>query len=90
MTINSNVKILDTVFLQEVDEETILLDSNTEEYFSLNEVGGIFYNILLEETSLVKVLDILNEHFDIPISELKKDLLNFIDTLDKKGLVDIV
>ena len=46
MTLESKVKINENVFLQEVDDETILLDSETQEYFSLNEVGTLFYHLL--------------------------------------------
>ena len=32
-------QIPQTVFIQEIDDEIILLDTITQEYFSLNEVG---------------------------------------------------
>ena len=34
-------QIPQTVFIQEIDDEIILLDTITQEYFSLNEVGKI-------------------------------------------------
>lgn len=90
MTLQSNVKILDRVFLQEVDDETILLDSKTEEYFSLNEIAGIFYNLLKQESSLVKIVDILTKEFDIPKKQIEFDLLNFVTALDKKRLIEVI
>jgi len=87
LTLNTNIKILDTVFLQTVDDATILLDTTTEEYFSLNEIGAIFYEILQEEQNLGKVIDILKEGFDITEEQLKTDLFAFIKALEEKGLL---
>ena len=89
MTIESNVTLLDSVFLQEVDNETILLDINTEEYFSLNEIAGVFYQLLKEESSLAKVLEELKECFEVPQEQLKTDLIAFVKALKEKGLVTI-
>lgn len=89
MLIKHNINIIDTVFLQEVDEETILLDTSTEEYFSLNEVGNIFYHMLKEEPSLEKSSEVLAEHFQRPLEEIQKDLLAFAKALEAKGLATI-
>lgn len=89
MTLDKNVAILDTVFLQEVDNETILLDIKTEEYFSLNEIGGMFYQLLKVESNLKKVLEELMEHFEVPAEQLEKDLLTFVSALEEKGLVTL-
>jgi len=89
MTIDSKVRILDTVFLQEVDDETILLDINTQEYFSLNEVGGVFYHMLKDEASLQKSAEVLAEHFEVSLEDIEKDLLAFVKALSEKGLVTL-
>jgi len=84
-----NVILLDTVFLQEVDDETILLDTKTEEYFSLNEVGNIFYHMLKEEPSLEKAVVVLAEHFEVTQDQIEKDLMVFVKALEEKGLVSL-
>lgn len=84
-----NVILLDTVFLQEVDDETILLDTKTEEYFSLNEVGNIFYHMLKEEPSLEKAAVVLAEHFEVTQDQIEKDLMVFVKALEEKGLVSL-
>lgn len=89
MTLETNVVLFDSVFLQEVDEETILLDINSEEYFSLNEVGSIFYQMLKDEPNLIKAAKLLEEHFDVPASRIESDLLSFVKALEEKGLVTL-
>jgi hypothetical protein len=87
MTLQTNVTLLDTVFLQEVDDEIILLETESEEYFSLNETGGIFYDVLKDETNLGKVMEELKECFEISEEQLQKDLFAFVEALEQKGLV---
>ena len=87
MGINKTVKINENVFLQEVDGETILLDIQTEEYFSLDEIGTMFYKLIREESDLDRALSELQEHFEVAPEVLKQDLLTFVERLEKKGLL---
>jgi len=89
MNLESKVVLLETVFVQEVDEETILLDTNTQEYFSLDEIGSIFYHFLEEEQDLKIIVKELSEHFSIKESTLEADLLEFLKNLKKKNLIQV-
>ena len=90
MNLESKVVLLDTVFVQEVDEETILLDTSTQEYFSLDEVGTIFYHFLEEEQDLKVIVKELAKHFSTKESTIEIDLLAFLKALEEKGLVDFL
>ena len=89
MNLDSKVTLLDTVFVQEVDEETILLDTTTQEYFSLDEIGSIFYHFLEEEEDLNVIVKELSEHFSKDEKVIENDLLQFLKALQKKGLVKV-
>ena len=89
MTLESKVKINENVFLQEVDDETILLNSETQEYFSLNEIGTLFYHLLQEHQSLEEVLSELKESFDVDEDQLKKDLFSFVKALEERNLLKL-
>ncbi len=90
MTLESKVTIPESLFMQEVDGETILLDANSEEYFSLNETGTMFYKLLKEESSLQDVIEILQETFEISKEQLERDLLSFTTALQEKKLLVVV
>jgi hypothetical protein len=89
MKINKTVKLDENVLLQEVDNETILLDVKTSDYFSLNEIGTMFYKLIQEEPNLDLVLEELTEHFEVPKEKLKDDLLAFVYALEEKGLLSL-
>ena len=84
-----NIYIKDSVFLQEVDSETILLDSETEEYFSLDEIGAIFYQMLKEEPNFKKAATELAEHFKTDEKIIEMDLANFVKNLMDKKLLNV-
>jgi len=89
MDLKSKVVLLETVFVQEVDDETILLDTNTQEYFSLDEIGTIFYHFLEEEEDLQIIVKELAVHFSTKESTIEVDLMSFLQTLEEKALVEI-
>jgi len=90
MTLDTKVEINEDVFIQEVDDETILLDSKTQEYFSLNEIGRIFYHFLAEKKVLRDVLEALKEQFDVAEDQLQKDLFAFVKALEDKNLLKLL
>jgi len=90
MTLESKVEINENVFIQEVDDETILLDSETQEYFSLNEIGTLFYYFLQEYETLQKVLDELKKSFDVDEAQLKEDLFDFVKALEEQNLLKVL
>ena len=90
MNLESKIVLLDTVFLQEVDEETILLDTDTQEYFSLDEIGSMFYHFLEEEQNLKIIIKDLSEHFMTEEKIIENDLFNFLKALEEKGLVKVM
>lgn len=87
MTLDTKITIPDTLFLQTVDDETILLDTNTQEYFSLNEVGTIIWNILEEKKDLNEVQKEILNIYDTDENQVKSDILNFFEALKEKKLI---
>lgn len=90
LTLDTTIVVPDTVFVQTVDNETIILDSNTQEYFALNEIGGIFWEVLKDTPNLTQVYTTLKEHFDdAGTFQIEQDLLEFVEALEEKGLIKI-
>ncbi|PLY04742.1 MAG: hypothetical protein C0625_15850 [Arcobacter sp.] len=89
MTLDSKVIIPDTLFLQKVDEETILLDTVSQEYFSLNEVGSVIWEILSDKKELTLVKDEILARYEIDESQVENDILKFVEALAEKKLITI-
>ena len=89
MNIKSKVTISKNVFAQEIDDETIILDSTTQEYFSLNEIGKVIWSLLAENKNLEQIKEEMLEMYEVPEEQLEKDVLNFFQALEQKGLINI-
>ncbi|WP_368029613.1 PqqD family protein [Arcobacter sp. s6] len=89
MNIKSKVTISKNVFAQEIDDETIILDSTTQEYFSLNEIGKVIWSLLSENKNLEQIKEEMLEMYEVPEEQLEKDVLNFLQALEQKGLISI-
>jgi len=89
MNLKQKVKFEETVFTQEIDEEMVLLDMNSENYFGLDEVGTSIWKALQHTSVLSEVLDILLEEYDVSRDVLLSDLEVFISELEKNTLVTL-
>lgn len=89
MTINSKIEIPDTLLLQKVDDETILLDSNTQEYFSLNEIGTLIWELVSEKSNLEEVKKEISTIYEVDEKQVETDILSFLKEVENKGLIKI-
>ena len=89
MDFNQQIIFADTVFAQEIDGEMVLLDMNSENYFSLDKTGTDIWKAIEEKKVLKDVFDTLLEVFDVEEEVLKHDLVNFIKELENSGLIEV-
>ena len=89
MNINSKITLSKNVFAQEIDEETIILDSETQEYFSINEIGKVIWSLIEEKKNLEEIKAEMLDMYEVPQEQIEKDLLNFIQALEQKGLIKV-
>ncbi len=87
MTLETNYTIPSTVMLQIVDDETLLFNSATELFFTLNEVGTVMWEIMSENSALRAVYDELIEVYDVPSDQLEADIITFATVLKEQGLL---
>ena len=89
MNIKSKITLSKNVFAQEIDEETIILDSETQEYFSINEIGKVIWSLIEEKKNLEEIKAEMLDMYEVPQEQIEKDLLNFIQALQQKGLIKV-
>ena len=82
-------QIPQTVFIQEIEDEIILLDTITQEYFSLNEVGKNIIDLISENLTKDEMVEELSNIYEVDRIQIEKDLINFAKLLEEKGLITI-
>ena len=89
IALNQKVSLSANVLTQDLAGESVLLNLQSEEYFSQNEVGTKIFFVLTESDSIQTAYDTLLKEYDVEPEKLRQDLLKFIDKLVKAGLVEI-
>jgi ornithine carbamoyltransferase len=89
MNLNKKIIFPDTVFAQKVDDEMVLLDMNSENYFGLDGVGTAIWQAMQENETLKDVLEVLLEQYEVEKEVLKKDLFIFVERLKESGLIEV-
>jgi Coenzyme PQQ synthesis protein D (PqqD) len=83
-----HVKPSPNVVFQEVEGETVLLDLESEHYFSLDEVGARVWALLGEHDGNVEaIVAAMLAEFDVDEQTLRRDVDALIAQLRSAGLV---
>lgn len=85
--ISKSYTIPHTVMVQNVDDETLLFDSVTELFFSLNDTGAMFWESMGGHSNLADVHTELLEAFEVEPVQLEDDLATFAALLSEQGLI---
>lgn len=77
----------DRVMMQEVEGESVLLDIDSGEYFSLNEVGGRVWELCDGSRSVAAIGEVLCTEYDVPPETAIADARELLESLAGAGLV---
>jgi hypothetical protein len=72
-----------------VGRSTVLLNSQSGRYFTLDDVGGRAWTQLTTSPSIRAALDCLMTEFAADADQLAADLQNLIDDLSTRGLIEV-
>jgi len=89
MNLESRVKISKRVFAQIVDDEMVLLDTVTQNYFGLDRIGSVMWHTIEDKIVIKDILYTLLEYYEVEEDILKRDLFIFIDSLVNSQLLEV-
>lgn len=77
------------VVARPLDDETVLLNLDTETYFGLDEVGTRMLEVLRESASIDAAVTQLLSEYDTDEATLRSDLQALLTKLAENGLVEL-
>jgi hypothetical protein len=77
----------DRVMMQEVEGDSVLLDIDSGEYFSLNEVGGRVWELCDGSRSVGAIADVITAEYDVSAEVALADARELLEGLAGAGLV---
>lgn len=75
------------VLFQKVDDESVLLEPETGNYFTLDSVGTFILNALSGGVSLAEVVKQACSVYDVSQEQFKTDLEDLVTQMESLGLI---
>lgn len=72
-----------------VEDDAFLLNTRTNQYFLLEEVGARLWDLLKEGLLLREAYERIGKEYDVAPAQLEKDLLELLAELKENGLVQV-
>ena len=89
LTLEINIKIPPHVIFTAVDGTAVLLNTQTNQYFSLDNVGARFWELLKGGYVLREIYRMLLTEYEVAPATLGQDILELVTSLEKNGLVAV-
>jgi hypothetical protein len=89
VSIKDRVTLPEEVLVSGLEEESVLLNLESEHYYGLDEVGTRMFSVLTTSNSIEAAFETLSKEYDVDQEVLRQDLISLVDQLVSKGLVEI-
>lgn len=86
---------LETVLVQregniasDMDGEKVMLNVKNGKYYNLGEVGGEIWSALSAPVAVSRIVEIIQENFEVPAELARQDVFEFLQSLLSEDLVE--
>ena len=83
------VRVPDDVLVSNLQDESVILNLNSERYFGLDDVGTRMLTALSASNSIEAAYELLLNEYEVDPQLLRHDLSSLIDSLLQQGLITI-
>lgn len=87
ISFSDRVTVPDEVLISNLQDESVLLNLNSERYFGLDDVGTRMLSVLSASKSIETAYERLLAEYDVDPQLLRSDLTSLIENLLQQGLV---
>ena len=89
LNFEERVSVPENVMFRELEGEAAILNLESEFYFGLDDVGTRMWLVLTESSSIQGAYDALQDEYEVEPDLLRKDLIELIEKLVEKGLLEV-
>ena len=87
ISFSDRVTVPDDVLISHLQEESVILNLDSERYFGLDDVGTRFLSVLTTSESIEAAYKRLKNEYDVDPQVLRDDLLALVENLLDQGLL---
>lgn len=89
ISFSDRVRVPDGVLISQLQEESVILNLDSERYFGLDDVGTRMLSVLSTSDSIEAAFESLNAEYDVDGQVLRQDLLALVESLVQQGIVEV-
>jgi hypothetical protein len=83
----------DDFVTRSIAEETIIVPirggvGDLNSIYTLNEMGTRIWELMNDQTDIDKMAEIISREYEVSIEQAKKDIAEFLSSLESVGLID--
>ena len=87
ISFSDRVTVPDDVLISNLQDESVLLNLDSERYYGLDDVGTRFVSVLTTSDTIETAYERLRGEYDVDPQVLRNDLLALIENLIDQGLL---
>jgi hypothetical protein len=89
ISFTDRVKVPDDVLISGLQDESVLLNLDSERYYGLDDVGTRMFSVLTTSDSVQSAWERLQREYDVDHEVLRQDLISLVNTLLEQGLIEV-
>ena len=89
ISFSDRVKIPDDVLISKLQEESVILNLDSERYYGLDDVGTRILSVLATSESIEAAYETLLKEYDVAAHVLREDLVELVERLINLGVIKI-
>ena len=87
ISFSDRVRVPDDVLISNLQEESVILNLDSERYYGLDDVGTRFLSVLNTSDSIEAAYEVLRDEYEVDAHSLRQDLLELVEDLVKQGIL---
>ena len=89
ISFSDRVKVPDDVLISNLQDESVILNLDSERYYGLDSVGTRILSVLTTSDSIEAAYKKLIDEYDVDGDVLREDLLALVENLVEQGLIQV-
>jgi hypothetical protein len=89
ISFSDRVRVPNDVLISRLQEESVILNLDSERYFGLDDVGTRMLSALSDSESIEAAYQSLLDEYDVDGPVLREDLIALVESLVQKGIVEV-
>jgi len=87
ISFSDRVRVPDEVLISNLQQESVILNLDSERYYGLDDVGTRFLSVLTNSESIEAAYEKLAGEYDVDNQALREDLLALVEDLVNQGIL---